>query len=149
MAKLQQCLEQNVVLMIVGDQNVIDYFRQILVGITRDVAFVRIAQHWIEKYAHVGRFEEYASVTKIPPARGRSVVLLISPRTLGGEICCISCGVRRAERETPASRRSERESPESRRWTKAHVSSGTGHRAARWQTAPSVPRSPLFQGAEC
>src|ERR1700722_10726799 len=47
--KLKQGFEQDMVLMIMRNEDVIDFFRKVVIGITRNVAFVRVAHNRIEQ----------------------------------------------------------------------------------------------------
>src|SRR5882762_3185019 len=76
-AELQECFKKNVVLVIVGDQNVIDYRRQVLVGVARDVVFVGVAEHRVHQNADTGGFHQDAGVTEVTPARAGAVVFWI------------------------------------------------------------------------
>src|SRR5258708_16795831 len=57
-AKLQQGLEEYVVLMIVRNQHVIDNVRKVLVGVAGDVALVGITHN---------RVNDHTATTRVPP----------------------------------------------------------------------------------
>src|ERR1700737_2723128 len=48
MAELEKSLEKNVILVIVGNQNEIDFFRQVFIGIPRNLRFIGVTQNRIE-----------------------------------------------------------------------------------------------------
>ena len=48
MAELQKRFKQNVILMVVGDEDVVDYFRKIFICVSGDLAFVGVAQNRVQ-----------------------------------------------------------------------------------------------------
>ena len=74
MANLEQGFKQDMVLVIVGNQHVVNRFRKIEVGVAGDTVFVGVAQNGIKQYAHATRFNENAGVSEIPPAFSRPCI---------------------------------------------------------------------------
>src|SRR5579859_4260788 len=72
MPDLQERFKQHVILMIMGDQHIIDLLRQVGIGIARDVTFVGIAELRIKQHRNAVGFNENASVAEIPPAHSRA-----------------------------------------------------------------------------
>ncbi len=76
MPQLKQRLKENVILMVVRDQDVIDHFRKIVVGVARNVALIRVAEHRIEQHADILGLKQNAGVPEIAPACAFAFVFL-------------------------------------------------------------------------
>src|SRR5262249_36714100 len=82
MADLEERLKKNVILMVVCNQDKINPVGHMLIGVAGDVAFVRIAQHRIEKNCDAGCLKQNASMSKISPAHPAAFISLIGRRSL-------------------------------------------------------------------
>ena len=67
-AQLQQGFEHHMVLMVVGNQGVVDACREIRVAVTRHAVRVVITDQWVAENGGVAAFEQHARMAKIPNA---------------------------------------------------------------------------------
>src|SRR5437588_5474619 len=68
-ANLQQGLKKNVILMIMGDEHIIDGVWEVKISIAGDAILVGIAKHRIKQHADALRFYENAGVAEVAPAQ--------------------------------------------------------------------------------
>ena len=79
-AQLQDSLKQNVVLMIMGDEGIIDHLRQIGIRVARNLSLVDIAEHGIQQNGRGRRLHKNAGVAEIAPAGGGPFISLVARR---------------------------------------------------------------------
>src|ERR1051325_10635466 len=84
-ANLKQCLEKNMILMIMSDQYIVDGIGQIVVCIPRNLALIRIAEHRIEQHADPLSFNENTGVSKVTPPNSRPRIRYVHRGGLGGK----------------------------------------------------------------
>ena len=82
---LQQRLEKNMVLVVMGDQHEINRIGQIKVGVTRNPILIGVAQHRIEQHADSLRFYQDAGMAEVSPADARPGVARVSGWRLRGK----------------------------------------------------------------
>jgi len=63
----------------------IDHVGQVFIGVSGNIALIRIAENWIKEHIDAARFQENAGVAKVAPACAVSVVSPIGPRCVGRE----------------------------------------------------------------
>src|SRR6186713_1539942 len=85
MTQLQHGLQQHVILVIVGNDHVVDDVREIVVGVSRYLALVGVTEDRVEQDAERRRLDQYAGMAKVSPSRCGAVISLVWRRRLRRE----------------------------------------------------------------